>query len=75
MKDSYAPVNARRHLTRHTIALLSYSADTLGCSCGEVMRAAGAVDWPAHKRAVGEPVSLSVILGPAKARKALRVAA
>lgn len=75
MKDTYAPVNDRRQRpSGHLIADVSYSEDRLDCTCGVVMHAARAVDWIAHRKDVGEPVSQSGILGPAKTRKALRVA-
>lgn len=74
MRDTYAAVNDRKQRpSQHVIGDISYSQDRLDCTCGAVMRAAGSVDWMAHRRDVGQPVSLSVILGPAKARKALRV--
>lgn len=70
----YAIVNAKRGVTAHRIAEISYPENRLICSCDEWMAAAGGLDWRAHKASVGEPVNMSVILGPAKARKALRAA-
>ena len=62
--NSYAAVAAKRPIREHRIASVDYSEDRLECSCGAVMRASGAVEYPAHRKEVGErPLTLSTAYG------------
>lgn len=64
--NEYAVATAKRGLPTpaHRIAAIDYSEDRLECSCGAVMRAAGAVEYRAHRVAVGAPsLTLSTAYG------------